>query len=326
MASPGLTELVTTTLRNRTKKLADNVTKNNALLMRLRERDNVVPFDGGRTIVEELFYAENSTYTRYSGYDNLNIMPQDVITAAEFDIKQVAVSVSMSGTEQIQNSGKERVIDWLAARVENAEQSMANGLSSDVYSTGTASGGKQIGGLQLIVADTPTNVVGGIDANTWTFWRNISYDATTDGGAPVTAANIQTYMDKVVVQIVRGKDRPDLVIADNNYYTAYLQSLQAIQRISSTSMAGSGFTSLKYFGAGMDSDVVLDGGIGGGCPTNHMYFLNTSYIRLRPYSDRDMTVLGDDRYSVNQDAMVRIIGWAGNMTCRGREFQAILKD
>ena len=121
MASPGLTELVTTTLRNRTRKLADNYTTNNALLMRLRERENVVPFDGGRTIVEELFYAENATYTRYSGYDILNITPQDVITAAEFDIKQVAVSVSMSGTEQIQNSGKERVIDWLAARVENAE-------------------------------------------------------------------------------------------------------------------------------------------------------------------------------------------------------------
>lgn len=326
MASPGLTELVTTTLRNRTRKLADNYTTNNALLMRLRERENVVPFDGGRTIVEELFYAENSTYTRYSGYDILNITPQDVITAAEYDIKQVAVSVSMSGTEQIQNSGKERVIDWLAARVENAEGSMMNGLSDDIYSSGTASGGKQIGGLQLLVADTPTNTVGGIDANTWTFWRNISYDATTDGGAPVTAANIQTYMDRVVVQIVRGRDKPDLIVTDNNYYNAYLQSLQAIQRIQSTNMAAAGFTALKYFGAGSDCDIVLDGGIGGGCPSNHMYFLNTKYIRLRPYSGRDMTVLGDDRYSVNQDAFVRIVGWAGNMTCRGREFQAVLRD
>jgi hypothetical protein len=326
MASPGLTELVTTTLRNRTRKLADNYTTNNALLMRLRERENVVPFDGGRTIVEELFYAENSTYTRYSGYDVLNITPQDVITAAEYDIKQVAVSVSMSGTEQIQNSGKERVIDWLSARVENAEGSMMNGLSDDIYSDGTASGSKQVGGLQLIVADTNTNTVGGISGNTWSFWRNVSYDATTDGGAPVTAANIQTYMDAVVVQVVRGRDRPDLIVADNTYYKAYLQSLQAIQRVTSTNMAAAGFTALKYFGAGADCDVVLDGGIGGGCPSNHMYFLNTKYIRLRPYSGRDMTVLGDDRYSVNQDAFVRIIGWAGNMTCRGREFQAVLKD
>lgn len=326
MASPGLTEVVTTSLRNRTRQLADNVSNNNALLYKLQKRGNVVPFDGGRSIVEELFYADNGTYTRYSGYDLINITPQDVITAAEFDIKQVAVSVSMSGLEQIQNSGKERVIDWLGARIENAEDSMANGMAADVYSAGTASGGKQIGGLQLLVADTPTNTVGGIDRATWTFWRNISYDATTDGGAAVTSANIQRYMNRVAGQIVRNTDRPDLIIADNNYYTAYLESLQAIQRIQSTDMAAAGFTALKYYGMGGDADVVLDGGIGGNCPTNHMYFLNTKYIRLRPFSGRNMDVLGDDRYSVNQDAMVRLIGWAGNMTLRGGKFQAVLKD
>jgi hypothetical protein len=327
MASPNLSEVATTSLRNRTKKLADNVMNNNALLYRLRERGNVRPFDGGRTILEELYYAENSTYTRYSGYDVLDITPQDVITAAEYDIKQVAVSVSMSGLEMIQNSGSERVIDWLGARVDNTETSMMNGMSDDCYSAGTASAGKQIGGLQLLVGDTPTSgTIGGIVANTWPFWQNISFDATTDGGAPVSAANIQSYMNRVAVQLVRGKDRPDLIIADNNYYRAYLESLQAIQRITSDTMAKAGFTSLKYLGAGGDSDVVLDGGIGGGCPTNHMYFLNTKYLALRPFSGRDMEVIGDDRYSVNQDAMVRIVGWAGNMTTRGRKFQGVLKD
>ncbi len=115
-------------------------------------------------------------------------------------------------------------------------------------------------------------------------------------------------------------------MTDNNYYNAYLGSLQPIQRITSPDMAGAGFTSLKYFGGGGDADVVLDGGIGGNCPTNHMYFINTKYLKWRPYAGRDMTVLGDDRYSVNQDAMVRIIGWAGNMTTRGRKFQGVLFD
>lgn len=327
MASPNLSELVTTTLRNRTKQLADDVTNNNALLKRLRERGNVRPFDGGRTIIQELFYADNGTYTRYNGYDVLNITPQDVMTSAEYDIKQVAVSVSMSGTEQIQNSGRERVIDWLAARVENAEMSMMNGLATDVYSAGTASGGKQVGGLQLLVADSPgSGVVGGIDRLTWSFWRNISFDATTDGGAPASSANIQSYMGRTVRQIVRGTDYPDLIVADNNYYGAYMDSLVAIQRITSNQSAAGGFASLKYYGAGGDSDVVLDGGVGGGCPSNHMYFLNTKFLFLRPYSGRDMEVLGDDRYSVNQDAFVRIIGWAGNMTTSGSKFQAVLKD
>lgn len=64
MASPGLSELVTTTLRNRSGVIADNMSKNNALLARLNKRGRVKPVSGGRTIVRELSYAENSTFQR----------------------------------------------------------------------------------------------------------------------------------------------------------------------------------------------------------------------------------------------------------------------
>ena len=47
-------EITTTTLFNRSKKLADNVTKNNALLRRLSEKGKVRTWDGGQAIVEEL--------------------------------------------------------------------------------------------------------------------------------------------------------------------------------------------------------------------------------------------------------------------------------
>jgi hypothetical protein len=323
MASPNLSEIVTTTLRNRSGKLADNVTKNNALLNRLNKRGNVKPVDGGRTIVQELEYAENSTYKRYSGYEVLNIQPSDVFTAAEYDWKQAAVAVSISGLEQLQNSGKEKVIDLLESRIKNAERTMQNNLSADCYSDGTADGGKQIGGLQLLVADTPTTgTVGGINRATYTFWRNQSFDATTDGGGAATAANMQSYMNRLWLQLVRGTDRPDLIIADNNYFRLYWESLQAIQRITSDEMAQAGFQSLKY----MDADVVFDGGYGGAAPTNHMYFLNTNYIFLRPHKDRNMVPLDPDRFSVNQDAMVKLTAWAGNMTLSNAFLQGVLKD
>lgn len=323
MASPNLTELVTTTLRDRAPTIADNFTDNNAILRQLKKRGNIRTFTGGRTMVEPIFYADNSTYARYSGYDVLNIQPSDVITAAEYEIKQVAVSVSMSGLEELQNTGKNAIIDWLAARIENAEGSMENGLSADLYSSGTADGGKQIGGLQLIVADTATSgTVGGIDRASWTFWQNYSYDATTDGGAAVTPANIQDYMHNVYLNTCRGNDKIDLILADNNYYKAYWESLTAIQRITNTDMAQAGFTNLDYMGA----PVVFDGGIGGNCPTNHMYFLNSKYLKFRPHVDRNMDVIGSDRFSVNQDAMVRIIGWAGNLTSSGNRFMGVLKD
>jgi hypothetical protein len=321
MASPNLTEIVTTTLRNRSGKLADNVTKNNVLLNRMKKRGSIDTVSGGRTIVQELEYAENSTYTRYAGYEVLNIQPSDVFTAAEFDWKQAAVAVSISGLEgDVQNVGEEAIIKLLSSRVKNAEKTMMNNLSLDLYSDGTASNGKQIGGLQLLVADAPTSgVVGGIDRASWSFWRNYKYSGTTDGGGAVSQTTIQKYMNAVYLATSRGNDHTDLIIADNAYYNFYWQSLQAIQRITSDEMASAGFTSLKF----MNSDVVFDGGIGGGCPANHMYFLNTDYIKYRPSSTRNMVPL-ENVQSINQDATVQLIVWAGNMTLSNATLQGVL--
>lgn len=326
MAIPNstMTELVTTTLRNRTGQLADNVSENNALLMRLKKKGKVKPISGGRTIVQELEYAENSTYKRYSGYDVLNISPSDVFSAAEFDIKLAAAAISISGLEMLQNISDEQAIDLLGSRISNAERSLVNNVAADCYSDGTADGGKQIGGLQLLVDTTPsTGTVGGIDASTTigTFWRNI----VTDSGV-ATNATIQSSMNTLALQLVRGTDSADLIVADNNYYRLYLESLQNIQRITSEEMAGAGFTSLKYFGAGKAADVVLDGGVGGACPTNTMYFLNTNYLHFRPHSDRNFVPIGDDRFATNQDAMVKLIGFAGNMTVSNRRLQGVLAD
>nr|WP_256732206.1 phage major capsid protein [Burkholderia pseudomallei] len=127
-------------------------------------------------------------------------------------------------------------------------------------------------------------------------------------------------MNRVYVQQVRGTDRPDLIIADNNYFRLYLESLQAIQRITSNEMGEAGFDSLKY----MSSDVVLDGGFGGGAPQNTMFFLNTDYIYFRPHTERNFAPIGDDRFAVNQDAMVKLVGFAGNMTVSNRRLQAVL--
>jgi hypothetical protein len=336
MASPNLSEIVTTTLRNRSGKLADNVTRNNAVLDRLAKRGNAKPFGGGRTIVQEIEYAQNGTYKRYSGYEVLNIAPSDVFTAAEFPIRQAAVAVSISGLEMLQNSGKEAVIDLLESRVKNAERTFTNGLSFDAYSDGTATG--QIGGLQALVSTTPTSgTVGGIDRASWVFWQNIKFSSVTDGGAAATSANIQSYMNRLMMQLVRGQDAPDIILADNNYYRLYLESLQAIQRISTDTgnkSAGAGFTSLKYNGVGREIDVVLDGGFQGystdtnpstgGAPTNCMFALNTNYIFWRPHRDRNMVPLDPDRFSVNQDAVVKLMAWAGNMTISNSRLQGVL--
>ena len=324
MAVPNLSEIVTTVIQSRTRKLADNVTRNNALLAQLSSKGRVKTVSGGNVILQELEFADNSTVKNYSGYETLDISPSEVMSSAQFDWKQKAVAVSISGLEELQNSGKEQMIDLLEARVSNAEKSITNSIAIDCYSDGTGDGGKQIGGLQLLIADTPTSgTVGGIDRATWTFWRNISFSSVTDGGGAATAANIQGYMNAVWMRVVRGRDKPDLIVADNNYFGFYWNSLQAIQRIVSETgtMANLGFQTIKFNGA----EVVLDGGFGGGCPTNHMYFINSDYLFFRPHRDRFFTPIRGDRYATNQDAVVKLIGFAGNLTASGCRFQAVLK-
>jgi hypothetical protein len=321
MASPNsnFSEIVTTTLRHRSKKLKDNMSKNIALLMRLQEKDNIEEVSGGRTIVEELDYAENSTFMYYDGDEQLNISASDVMTAAEFDWKQAVVAVRINGKELAMNNGPDQIIDLLASRVKNAEKTMLNNLSSGVYSDGTGTGGKQIGGLQSLVSDAGTGQVGGIDSSVYTFWQNAIYDFSSNSLA-ASASTIQDAMNSLYLNLCRNRDRPDLIIADNTYFGYYWKSLQAIQRISDDKVASAGFRSLKF----MDSDVVFDGGFSGTAPSAHMYFINTDYVKFRPHKNRNMVPLNPDRFATNQDALVKLIGWMGNMTVSNRSLNGVI--
>lgn len=318
-ANSAISDIIASTIQSRTGVIADNVTKNNALLARMKQRGNIKTFSGGNVILEELSFAENANAGYYSGYETLPVSAADVISAAQYDIKQAACPVTISGLEQLQNAGKEQIIDLLESRMTVAESTMANLIAQGIYSDGTGSGGKEITGLLLQVATDPTTgTVGGIDRATWTFWRNKIFKTTTTGGAAASASNIQSYMNQLWASLVRGMDRPDLIIMDNAYWGFYMNSLQAIQRFTDTDTAKLGFVSLKY----QDADVVLDGGIGGFQATKTMYMLNTKYIKYRPHAQRNMVPLSPgQRYSVNQDAAVQILAWAGNLTASGLQFQ-----
>jgi len=319
LAFPNVTDMVATTIESRTGELADNVTKNNALLARLKQKGNIKPFSGGTVIFEELSFAENGNAGYYSGYDLLPVAAQDVLSAAQFSIKQAAVPVVVSGLEMLQNAGKERIIDLIDGRMDVAESSLANLLAGGVYADGTGSGGKEVTGLNAAVPVTPTTgTYGGINRATWTFWQ--SKINNTSG---LTAATIQGALNTLWAQLVRGTDRPDLLVSDSTVWALYMASLQAIQRFTSTDTASLGFPSIKY----MDADYVLDGGIGGFCPTGTLFMLNTKYIRWRPHSARNMVPLSPNkRYAINQDAEVQIIAWAGNLTTSGAQFQGRLDN
>lgn len=325
MPSPNLSELVTTTLRDRQRTLADNVSKSNALLSTLNSRGNIDLVAGGRTIVRELEYAENSTFSYYSGYETLNISPSDVFSAAEYSWKQAAVNVSWSGLEgRIQNAGDAASIRLVASRIRNAERTMSNQISIGVYSDGTGSAGKQITGLQSQVADAPsTGTVGGINRANFTFWQNQNVTITSTDNT----AELASDMRSLWMACSRGTDNPDLICTGATLYDLFWADMQSIQRVTNPNLGPKGFTSLEYRGV----PVVLDGGQntgsatdwGGGISATRMYMLNTEYIFWSVHSQTNMVPM-DQKMSINQDATVVPVLWAGNLTMSNAGLQGVI--
>lgn len=322
-ANSSISDIIATTIQSRSKKIADNVTANNAGFARLKAKGKIKPVSGGEYIMQELSFAENANAGWYSGYDLLPTAASDVISAAQYNWKQCAVPVVISGLEMLKNSGKEKMIDLMEARLAVAEATMANLLSDGFYSDGTGSGAKEIDGLNAAVPLDPTAAsYAGINGNTWSFWRNQIKDVSG-------VSTIQSDMLALYNSQVRGSDKADLILCDATVYNAYVASLMNQHRFTGSGQVDGGFDAIKFFSA----DVVLDGGIysgttvtgAAGAPTGVAFFLNTDYIFLRPHKDRNMVPLSPNkRYATNQDAEVQILAWAGNLTCSGRRYQGRL--
>jgi len=310
MPSPNLSELAATTIEHRSRRLADIVSNNTALLARLKKRGNIRTFAGGTKILEEFAYAENSSFNWYSGYDVLNIRPSQVLSAAEYAMRLCSVAVTMSGEEMLKNASKEQQIPLMRNRVMVAEKTMNNRISDGVYSDGTGYQGKEIDGLNLLVPTTPNaGSAGNINRATWSFWRSKYANPGSGFGKPRQAINA------MYVQLCRNKEHPDLGIVDDDTWVNYEDDLQANQRYATSTVGDVGFPTIKYMGM----DLMLDGGIRGDMPGRTAYLLNSAYLFLRPHSQRNMVSLGSDRQPINQDATITLLGWAGNMTASNLE-------
>lgn len=317
MADINLGEIVATTLRRRQKKLADNITNHNALLFTLKQKGHIKNADGGRTLVEPLMYAENSNAKFYDGYETFTVTgPDDSIDAAEFDWKQLGGFATISGIEEIKNSGKYAALNLMESRIKVLQATLKNKTGTSIYSDGTGSSGKEFGGLQLLVADDPTaaGTVGGIDQVANAFWRN-QIDDQSGGGTSTTSSNITGLMNSMWLATVRGADKVDLLMADSIMYTHYEEYLQQFQRFANSKMANAGFESLKY----KTGSVVYDDQ----CPAQHMYFLNTDYLYMQCSKKRKFTV-GKARQIQNADYTIIPVWLAGNLTVCNRELQGLI--
>jgi hypothetical protein len=304
-ANSNFDNLLTTTLANYRKTLTDNVFTARPLTYTLMEKGRIRMLNGGTKIVEPLIYGLNSTVGSYSGYDSIALTPQEGISAAEFEWRQYAASISISGMEEAKNNGDQEIINLLEAKIMQAEESMREGFNTMFFGSGTGNSSKDWNGLGNLVESG--NTVGGIDSNTYTWWK--SYEENTS--TALTLAQMATAYNSVSV----GNDHPDTLLTTQTLFEKYEALLQPNLRYTDTKTADAGFQNLLFKAAPVMYDT--------GCTAGTFYFLNSKYITLVGHSDKwfSQTAFISPE---DTDARYALIMCYGNLTVRNRAKQGKL--
>lgn len=307
MASPNANydALLSTTLANYRRELEDNVFSARPLTAWLTKRGNMRMVRGGAKIVTPLIYGQNEAAAAYSGYDVLDITQSDGITSAEYDWKQFAATIAISGIEEAMNNGDEEVIDLLEAKIMQAEETIAEKFDLMFMLDGTGAGGKEWNGLGNLVDATST--VGNINSTTHAWWR--SYVEPTVGA--LTIADLT----KTYNTVSRGNDHPDLILTTQVLFEKYESLLQPQMRYTDTETGDAGFQNLLFKGA----VIMFDANV----PTGVVYVLNSKYLKLVGHTERWFTPTPFVRPN-DMDARYSQILCYGNLTISNRARQGKL--
>jgi hypothetical protein len=255
-------------------------------------------------------YGKNTTAGSYSGYDPLDTTPQTGIDAAEYNWKQYAVSITISGEEERKNAGsKTRIINLLEAKTKQAELSLQESLGEGLFSDGTANGSKQLTGFKAMAAASGT--YGGIASGSYAWWQAYV-------NASLTTLTIAAMRVGYNTCSVGGRDTPDMVVTTQavyQFYEALLTNFNGNVSFFTPSedqkkLGDAGFQSLGFKGRPVVWDEL--------CTAGYMYFLNTKHMKLVVHSDANFKTTPFVKPE-NQDAKVAQVLFMGNLTCDRRQ-------
>ena len=301
-------EILSTTLNNYVPKLVDNVFSARPLFYALTNGQTIRRISGGAKIVVPIIYGTNSTAGSYATTDTISTTAQTGISAAEYDWKQYAATVTINGMEEAKNNGEAQIIDLLEGKIFQAQETIIENMNTMFWADGTGNSSKDWIGLDLIVTK-PNTSLGGIDPTGAgnSFWASTE---TNQGGA-LTSAGMATLYNDVSV----GNDQPNIIITTQSLYEAYEATLTDQIRYTDTDVADAGFQNLMFKGAPVTFD--------GACTSGEMMFLNTKYLQLVGHSDVWFKPTPFVR-PTNQDAVYSQILSYGNLTCSNRARQGYL--
>jgi hypothetical protein len=293
--------LVTSTLDKSRPKLADQITQDNALTAYLEMKSRVT-LDGGTVVRRPLVFAFNDTVTTYSGFDIIDTTPQEGLGWAEYEWRQHAGSVVISGEEVRKNSGAAQLINLLQAKVDQLRFSVADDMNAMLWASSVGNGGKDFNSIPVIVKDSGT--FAGIDPTVYTWWKS-----TLKTGIDLTVFDGIQSMNNLYNSIRLQKSKVDVEFCSQAVFEAYEALAVPNVRFNDLKMADLGFQAVAHKGA----ELIFEPDV----PSASLYMLNSDRLEFVHHSSAWLDLTEFQR-PYNQDAKVALILSMGQLLTDSR--------
>lgn len=278
------------------KSFKDQIFNETPTLNYLKNNGGVETRSGGASYIQVPLMHATGISEWFSGTDSLNVSPVDTLDAAQFYWRNLNASISISLEDELNNSGKEQIIDLLDAKMMQAKLTISDNLSTALF-TGTGNEArKQIVGLQTLV---DTGTVGGIAGATYADWR--AYKEAT--ATALTIAQMKTARN--TINIGKGGSPVKYIPTTQTLFEKYESLLTPTYQMDplvhskeAQRLGDVGFTALSYAGVPIALDTYV--------PAGEMYFLNADNLKMYVHDMANMKTT-EPNSPVDQHVTVRHI-------------------
>jgi hypothetical protein len=345
MASPIATSLALT-INRRDREIYNNIFRSNPTMAKIIEAKASRPWGGGGYNLEANIEKSINTSFGWADYKAQQaLVENDPILTGTLPAKYIQGNMTWFKADETANVGPEKIADFVNTKVENAIASAKNALGLGIWQDGSGTmphglpAMLSMGGMFQSDGKTSNPNYGVFSANSYmgidrsqstnAFWMprvGTSYtvdngDGTIDTFGPyntVEPLSLEAGNDGGVQKLYfdccdnGGFDAPDLVIttlANYNKLHSFMSSLGQVQ--ANQEMVDLGFPeNFRYHAATVVWDMR--------CPANTLIFLNTKYVKIRPwagYDEKFQTGQAESLAAIGVQGSTMLMEWAGNFQC-----------
>lgn len=272
-----INRVLTTTLDRYSPKISNELARNEGIVAVFGARKRIHIITGQRAI-ETLDVSENSTFAARSHLADVPTGRQDSRRQAKYAWATVSGAITINDIEAAMNAGPEQIYPLMASEVQNAKNTMIRIIADQLRKQTPTNVDPE--SVRTIIEDnakaSQTNVIGGIDRATNSFWRNqfsnTSMDISTNAGYGVLLAFMMQEVSKGASAI----DKPDFGLTTGTIFADLGSGNGDTNRRWQGSDAKTmelGFTNILIDNATIIADPQM--------PAGDIFLINTNFMNLK---------------------------------------------